>query len=171
MQGLALPVPQTSRYDRMGQNRGYPQKPENRPKWFKNKGFLGFKAGFELPRPNAVEPWCRFADLSIFWDRDFWGPRHGQIPINIQAFPSVGRPVMPSRRQLGPRGSVWRWLEASRCPQARNPFMFWEEGKQSIILPYAIVCMSRAQGPWFLLVVFQPRFPLVHGLMSRWTRG
>ena len=100
----------------MGKNRGYPPKPENSQKWYKNYGFLCFKAGFELPRPNAVEPWCRFADLSIFWDRDFWGPRHGQIPFHIQAFPSVGRPVMPSRRQLGAHGSVRRWREAVEVP-------------------------------------------------------
>ena len=114
----------------MGKNRGYPQKPENRAKLFKNTGFLGFKPGFELPRPNAVEPWCRFADLSIFRDRDFWGPRHGQIPIHIQAFPSVGRPVMPSRRQLGPRGSVWRGLEAVEVPSGSKSLHFHVFGRR-----------------------------------------
>ena len=114
----------------MGKNRGYPQKPENRPKWPKNQGFLGFKPGFELPRPNPVEPWCRFADLSIFRDRDFWGPRHGQIPIHIQAFPSVGRPVMPSRRQLGPRGSVWRGLEAVEVPSGSKSLHFHVFGRR-----------------------------------------
>ena len=127
---LAVNKIQTSRQGRMGKNRGYPQTPENRPKWYKNHSFFGFKPGFELPRPNAVEPWCRFADLSIFRDRDFWGPRHGQIPIHVQAFPSVGRPVMPSRRQLGPQGSVWRWLEAVEVPSGSKSLHFHVLGRR-----------------------------------------
>ena len=39
-----------------------------------------------------------------------------QIPIPIQAFPYAGRPVMPSRRQIGGRSSVRRWFGAVEVP-------------------------------------------------------
>ena len=47
---------------------------ENIPERHKNQGFLGFKARFELPRPNPVEQCCRFADSSIFQNTTFFGP-------------------------------------------------------------------------------------------------
>ena len=62
--------------------------PKN-PNIGRKQGFFGFKPGFELPRPNPVEPWCRFADSSIFQTPIFGGPRLAK---------SAKIPAMPGSR-------------------------------------------------------------------------
>ena len=51
-----------------------PPKNRKQPESTRKPKFFRFKAGFELPRPNPVEPCCRFADSIIFQNPTFLWP-------------------------------------------------------------------------------------------------
>ena len=96
-----------------------------------NEFLFSFNSGFEVLGPRSLDPRWNCLDL-IGFDlsqgprnsgtpvRSFWS----QILIPIQAFPFVGWPVMPFRRQLGGRGSVRRWLEAVGVPSGSHSLLF-----------------------------------------------
>ena len=126
--------------------RELPPKPQNKENTQK-LSFPGFKPGFDILRPRAVDPRWRIPDLSIFGDRQIWVPRSAifrQIPNPIQAFPYIGRPGMPSRQQIAGRSSVRTWFKAvERLSGSQSShFPGFGEHRKHPILPYAIVCKA-----------------------------
>ena len=88
---------------------------------------LGFNSGFEVLSRDLSIPvgFSRF-DSSREprnFETPIW-PFFLQIPFPSQALSFVGRPVMPSRRQIGGQGSVRRWLKAAEVPSGSQSSHF-----------------------------------------------
>ena len=116
---------------------------------------LCFNSRLAVLGPRSLDPRWIFSDLTHLGDREMRGHLSGYFPSKspslIQAFPLIGWPVMPSRRQLGGRSSVRRWLEAVEVSSGSQSFNLpglGEHWKHSIILPYVPVCMIWAHGPF-----------------------